>query len=119
MKRLLIALVLVGMCWQTQQGCRAIEGKEARVQVLAEKKLDDYKAANPNVPITDDIRLKFQKEANEQVSAEIQRDREAAAQKALEIAENVTTGNYVAGGLGILGLLGLGLGIWKKSKGGK
>lgn len=113
MKKLLIALLLLApIAWCVS--CGPIEKEKERIEIVYQQKVEEAaKLAAPQV-LTDAKKAEIHAEAEKQVKAEIQKDREDAAAKTAEIAANMVTGNYVAGGIGILGLLGLAMGIYRK-----
>jgi len=113
MRKFILALLLIApVAWCVS--CGPIEKEKERIEIVYQEKVEEAaKQAAPQV-LTDAKKAEIHAAAEKQVKAEILADREAAAQKTAEIAANMATGNYVAGGIGILGLLGLALGIYRK-----
>jgi hypothetical protein len=113
MRKFILALALiVPLGWV--QSCGPIEKEWERVDTLYTQKLAEAEKQAAPQTLTDAKKSEIHAEAEKQVKAEILADRETAAKKAAEAAANLATGNYVAGGIGILGLLGLALGIYRK-----
>jgi hypothetical protein len=108
--------LIIVLCLSGVLGCSTIENPKPRVIALAQKMQDIWKAENPGKPLTLEVDQKILADAETQVAEEIKRDRSEAGEKAAEIAVNLATGNYVAGGIGLLGLIGLALGIYGRGK---
>jgi len=113
MRKFILALLLIApVAWCVS--CGPIEKEKERIEIVYQEKVDEAaKQAAPQV-LSEAQKAEIHAAAEKQVKAEILADREAAAAKTAEIAANMATGNYVAGGIGILGLLGLALGIYRK-----
>lgn len=98
-------------------GCFESVGKADRVENRLLEKAEAWRAANPNMPLTKEKEAELRAEAAKEVEAEIALQRkinqEFAAQKAVEAAGHAATGNFVAAGVagvvGLLALLGIGL----------
>jgi hypothetical protein len=98
-------------------GCVTPARIETRLREL-EAKARAERGLGPAEPLPVEVRGELLAQAEAEVTAEANEERRQAAEQAGKTAGGFATGNVVAGLVGLAGLAALGLGAWKKARGG-
>lgn len=108
-----VVLLLVPWVCLSMSGCVTAARVDARYSELVEK----WKVEHPGTQPTEQDLTALHSQAATEVEEEVEREREEAAKRASETGLNFATGNIIAGLFGLVGLAGLGVAAYKKSRG--